>query len=252
MSFCRRMGFTLIELLVVIGIISILMGVLLPSLGKAREQSQRIKCLSNLRQIGSAFMFYGQDFKKYPTRTNMSQFYGTWTAELIDRSYPGAFFGALLDPTIGPRVVTDADKQKWGRKYLGNLAVVECPSDRGDRSAMMAAVFPSKTVYQAWGTSYFYNCRDNFADPDWIPGSMMEKFVGRIKNASAVILHCEPEMHAWAGNGDNQMRWRWHDLKRNYANILFADFHAAGIEMTRDKPDYQRGKDFTFIAGKKP
>ncbi|HYO10429.1 MAG TPA: prepilin-type N-terminal cleavage/methylation domain-containing protein [Tepidisphaeraceae bacterium] len=52
----RRGGFTLVELLVVIGIIVVLVGVLLPVLGKARESSSRAACMSNLRQVGLAFM----------------------------------------------------------------------------------------------------------------------------------------------------------------------------------------------------
>jgi prepilin-type N-terminal cleavage/methylation domain-containing protein/prepilin-type processing-associated H-X9-DG protein len=85
-----RRAFTLVELLVVIGIIALLIGILLPTLSKARESANTLKCSSNLRSVGQAMARYVSEHKgTFPpcmdyngahTDKNVANGYVHWTA----------------------------------------------------------------------------------------------------------------------------------------------------------------------------
>ncbi len=58
-------AFTLIELLVVVAIIAILVSILLPALGRARQQGKQAVCLNNMRQMGIALLSYALEHNEY-------------------------------------------------------------------------------------------------------------------------------------------------------------------------------------------
>ena len=59
----HKKGFTLVELLVVIGIIALLVSILMPALGRARELAKRIQCASQLNGLGKAFAMYQNEYR---------------------------------------------------------------------------------------------------------------------------------------------------------------------------------------------
>jgi len=63
----RRAGFSLTELLVVSTVISVLAGLSLPALGRAREKARQSVCVGNLRQLGQAALLYQDDHGRLPT-----------------------------------------------------------------------------------------------------------------------------------------------------------------------------------------
>ncbi len=166
-----RRAFTLVELLVVIGIIALLVSILLPTLSRAREQANQVKCLSNLKQIGAAFVMYcGENRNVFPYPATNGTAYEEdwiWWQQNVVAGRP--------DPDVGQSPI--------GR-YLGLKAgatsapMFVCPNDDVNRRPQTnGAIGPYRYSYSMnWlmnGTrtiSYGQVCAEDY------PGS---KFIGQ-------------------------------------------------------------------------
>lgn len=150
----RREGaFTLIELLVVIAIIALLIGILLPAIGKARQTAQDIRCLAQTRSMGQAMNFYATDFKDWfpvipvtqpnpqylqnqETAGGVAGMFSTFqigdgqgTLEPPSASGDVRFTGAL---SAGPGRYVNGSDVPIMRNYMESFEILVCPRDKED------------------------------------------------------------------------------------------------------------------------
>ncbi len=131
-SLPARSGFTLIELLVVISIIALLIGLLLPALGAAREVARAVNCASNQRQVTLAILSYATDSKDYLPPASAT---GAGSLRLSYDDYILTYMG--MSPT-------------WDiRTGLQTLAVeaMQCPSDTVEIESGYGALGTHRSSY---------------------------------------------------------------------------------------------------------
>jgi prepilin-type N-terminal cleavage/methylation domain-containing protein len=153
-------AFTLIELLVVIAIIAILAALLLPALAKSKKESLRVKCMSNQRQIGLAFLQYANDDAHgyFPVHDGWAASGGQLPPK-PNINGSAADYGGQVPQTNRPLNI-----------YAPAVNVFQCPSDMGDPYNPKARGGPN-TCWDGWGNSYLVEWGEDFDRVQYVTGA---------------------------------------------------------------------------------
>lgn len=236
-------AFTLIELLVVIATIALLLGILMPALGKAKKAAQRVCCAANQRGFGLAFQAYLQD----------NEYWSHWG--------PNRGFWYIPNPRNPKSATSMADKDDinayWGIAYFPyaeNMDVFHCPSSRYQLQTWNSAMDIELYRWAHFGLNGFVANRKTSKIRS--PGEMIvlqDHFEQKLDN-NGDMLHIRPQetynLPQWRNHSkypdalleifrhsrtSNSVETKapWDPQGTGFSNTLWLDGHVSAIQQTR-------------------
>ncbi len=220
-AFTSRRAFTLIELLVVIAIIAILAAILFPVFAQAREKARQTSCLSNEKQIGTAFLMYAQDFDEMLPLASQPATPTAWTDTVQAYAKNYAIFRCPGDASLNwDTPLPNPNGQQKGLRvtsYFSNLWL----DSRRKFGTIASIKSPASVVYISESTLNL--TRDTFFPMYWNPNDPEG-------DGSAMTIYMNTLFFDKAKNETTELDLRRH---QDGFNNLYADGHAKWNKWTQ-------------------